>query len=497
MELNFGVDYFGAREGRKTPVQLNTKRLINGHMLILGSSGVGKSHTIRRLIAQAMKAGTKVRFHVFDVHGDLEIEGASVVQFSEQAPFGLNPFRVNPSFEFGGVRKAIQAFIRTVDQASRTPLGLKQEAVIRELALDVYREFGFQKDDPSTWSLNAYESRLISGGSDNRIYLNVPFVDKDRARGFGARFCGERKLWYVHTQNYKGGITEFPPAFKERDYPTLADILAYAKQIHLEKFLGSDQKAIRALGYLNKTARTMQRKMLDSVKRKRHDESVFDEDEEVALEAAKESAIDAFTDYANSIQTGLELENLIKYDSPEVLKSVVDRLNNLNSTGIFKNTPPPFDETLPVWRYKLNALSLEEKKMLVLFLLLDIFYKSVQRGEQSDVLEICVLDELGTYVSGADERGDGVIGTIAREARKFGLALWAANQSTENVPDSLISSVGTKVVLGVDEMYWPDMVKKLRMDAKLLNFIQPHHTMAVQLKEKGSTKTKWWWTAIS
>ena len=497
MELNFGVDYFGAREGRRTPVQLATRRLINGHMLILGSSGVGKSHTIRRLVDQAGRAGTRVRFHVFDVHGDLDIAGASVVQFSEQAPFGLNPFRVNPSFEFGGVRKAVQAFIRTVDQASRTPLGLKQEAVIRELALDVYREFGFDKDDPSTWSLNAYESRLVSGGADNRLYLNVAFADKDRARAFGARFCGERKLWYVHTQHYKGGVTEFAPAFKERDYPTLADILAYARQVHIEKFLGSDQKAIRALGHLNKTARTMQRRKLDAVKRKRHDESVFDEDEELGLEEAKQRAIEAYGEYANSIQTGLELESIIKYDSPEVLKSVVDRLNNLNSTGIFKSTPPPFDEAQPVWRYKLNALSLEEKKMLVLFLLLDIFYKAVQRGEQADVVECIVLDELGTYVSSADEKGDGVIGTIAREARKFGLALWAANQSTENVPDSLISSVGTKVVLGVDEMYWSDMVKKLRMDTKLLNFIQPHHTMAVQLKEKGSTRTKWWWTSIS
>ncbi|MNR71703.1 AAA-like domain protein [compost metagenome] len=496
MEITFGMDFFGAKEGRKTPVKMVSSRLINGHVLIVGSSGVGKSYTIRRMIEQAAATGKRIRFHVFDVHGDLEIKGASVVQFSEQAPFGLNPFRVNPSVEFGGVRKAIQAFIRTVDQASRTPLGLKQEAVIRELALDVYREFGFLQNDPSTWSLNGFDSRLVSGGGDNRIYLDVPFADKDRARAAGARWSPEQKLWFVHTQHYKGAVTEFRPAYKARTYPTVADVLAYAKQIHLEKFLGSDQKALRALATVNKTARVMQRRMLDSVKRKRNDEVVYDEDAEMSLEDARQRAIEAYSDYVNAVQTGLELENFTKYESPEVLKSVVDRLGNLNATGIFKDSPAPFDESNPVWRYKLNALSLEEKKMLVLFLLQDLFYKAVQRGEQSDVVEVAILDELGTYTSSQDERGDGIIGTIAREARKFGLALWAANQSPENVPDSLISSVGTKIVLGLDEMYWKEAVSKLRMDTKLLSFIQPHHTMAVQLKEKGALKTRWWWTQI-
>ena len=105
MLIPLGTDYFEARSGRKTVIGLDTARLINAHALIIGSSGVGKSYTIRRMVEAGQLSDANVRFHMFDVHGDLNIPWASVCQFSEQASFGLNPLRVNTSRELGGVRK--------------------------------------------------------------------------------------------------------------------------------------------------------------------------------------------------------------------------------------------------------------------------------------------------------------------------------------------------------------------------------------------------------
>lgn len=495
MLLPLGKDYFSSRKGDPEVIALDTKKLINGHIFIVGSSGVGKSHTIRKLISAGSGEGTKVRFHVMDVHGDLVIPGASVVQFSEQAPFGLNVLRVNPDPDFGGVRKCIQNFIRTINQASTTALGVKQEAVIRNILLDVYRDFGFLQDDASTWSVNAYQARLVSGGTDNRLYLDVSIQDKDKAKAFGARWDPDKKLWWIHTENYKGEITNWKPVFKARTYPTLGDVVAYSKRLYEERFLGSDQKAVRALGYLNKAAQAYQRKLLDSAKQRRYDG--VDAESAEAIDKAKERAIDAFNTYANAVQTGFELDSLLKYDSADVLKSVLDRLNNLNATGLFKDVPPPFDENAAVWRYKLDPLSTEEKKMLVFFTLQEIFAKAVQRGEQSDVVEVVVLDELGVYTSSQDDdSGEGIIGVIAREARKFGLALWAANQSPANVPESLISSVATKIILGLDERYWKSAVDKLRIETKLLEWVKPQTSIAVQMKEKGALKSRWWWVLL-
>jgi hypothetical protein len=495
MQIHWGTDFFDDKSHRMTPIVMDTVKLINGHVFVVGASGVGKSHTFREMIAQGARTSEGVLFHVFDVHGDLEVPGASVVQFSEQAGFGLNPFRINPSRDFGGVRKCIQQFIRTINAASRTPLGLKQESVIRNLLTDIFEEFGFLLDDPTTWAMNEYDSRLVSGGRDNRLYLTVPIKEKDQAKAFGARWDGEKGLWWCHTEKYAGELLRWPAAYKGRTYPTLQDVVNYAKRLHEERFLGSDQRAVRALHAVNKQALAYQRKLLNSIKQTRQGGNDIEANLELA--EVRVRAIDAYKEYVNAVQTGYELDNLIKYDSPDVLKSVVDRLSNLQATGIFKATTPPFNEAQAVWRYKLDPLSIEEKKMLVLFTLQDIFYGAVQRGVQPDVVEVVVLDELGTYVSAGDsDNGDGIIGTICREGRKFGLALWAANQSLANVPESLISSVATKVILGLDEGYWTQAMNKLKIELKLLSFISPQATIAVQMKEKSSLKNRWRWVKL-
>lgn len=494
MRIEFGNEYFADRAGRRSPVAMAIANLINGHAIIIGSSGTGKSWTVRKMIRQGSASSPKTRFHVFDVHGDLEIEGASVVQFSEQAPFGLNPLRVNPNPDFGGVRKCVQNFIRTVNQCT-AQLGHKQESVLRNLLEDTFADFGFYVDDPSSWSLNQLDARPLGGSASNRLYLEVALADKDHAKAYGARWDPEKRAWWVHTEKYAGELTKFKPAFIPRRYPTLKDVLEYAKRLHVQRFLGSDQAGIRALNHLNKTARTLQRRLLEMTKESHFSGERAGASEE--LEKAKEDAIYAYTHYVSNIQTGLELETLLKYDSPDGLKGVIDRLSNLNATGVFKDNSAPFDPNNSVWRYKLNPLESSEKKMMVLFLLQNLFAKAVQRGETSEVHDVIVLDELSTYTSTQDESGDGILGIIAREARKFGLVMWAANQSPQGVPESMLSSVGTKILLGVDELYWNHAVSKLRCDTKLLSFIQPHHTMGIQLKEKGALKQRWWWVSIT
>lgn len=499
MKFKLGDNFFEARSGRDAPIVWDSQRLINGHVLIVGSSGVGKSHTIRKMIQRAQQdaGGRKVRFHVFDVHGDLDIPGASEVQFSESAPFGLNPLRVNPDPHFGGVRKCIQSFLRTINQSSVTALGVKQEAVISNLLIDVYREFGFDIENPATWGINAAQVRLAGGGLDNRLYLEVPFAEKNEAAAFGARWDSEKRLWWCHTERYAGELRRWKPAYKARAYPTVGDVLNYALRVHQERFLGTDQKAVLALAYLNKQAQAYQRKLRNALREQTYNGTEFDPEMREMLEEARKAAIEAFTHYAESLQTGHELESLLKYDSGDVLKSVIDRLNNLKRTGIFKDSPPPFDAAKSVWRYRLNALSQEEKKLLVLFTLQNLFSRAVERGECADVVEVLVLDELGTYTSSDDaDDGDGIIGTICREARKFGVAFWGATQSPASVPESLLTSTATKMILGLDESFWRQAVDKLRIEGKLLEWIRPKATMAVQMKESGVLKNRWLWVQL-
>ncbi len=169
------------------------------------------------------------------------------------------------------------------------------------------------------------------------------------------------------------------------------------------------------------------------------------------------------------------------------MKSVVERLENLNAIGIFKTITPPFDEKNPIWRYVIKSLSMDEKKLFVYFRLEEIFYQSVQRGVQDDIVDIIILDEAHNFFTDDD---DNIINTIAKEARKFGLALICASQSPTHFSDDFVSNVGTKIILGIDQMYWDGSVRKLKIDPKILEFITPHKTMALQINNKGELRAK-------
>lgn len=476
------------RRNETVEIAWDTSKLVNGHTLILGMSGAGKTHMLKRMVAELQSQSRKARFHVFDVHGDINIDGASTVMFSEQTSYGLNPLRVNPDPHFGGVRKCIQNFMRTVSKATGN-LGVKQEAVIRNILTDVYRMKGFHADRPDTWLIDEEHAVLMSDGSDNRLYVDVPISEKDQAKAFGARWDGERRAWWVATEHYKGGITRWPPKTVGRAYPTLDDVLMYANRLLKLSFMGSDQDAITALEIFSKHAGAFQRKELEAHK---NGQKLDDERTSEALDKAKGKAIESYVRYVEAIRTGHEFDDLIKYDSTDVLKSVVDRLEGLKATGLFKGTHPPFDKNNPVWTYKLNALSKPETKLFVMFRLQELFAQALQRGETQEVLDVFVLDEVHRY---ADEDEEAILPTLSREARKFGVALLTANQNSE-LPDGFISSLGTKMVLGIDELGWKHAESKMRIESRLLEWIKLQRTAAVQFKEKGATRNDWKWVIL-
>lgn len=491
MKINFGLDAGQRTRGNAVEVTWDSKVAVNGHLLMCGMSGAGKTHTLRKMVQQMRRTSDRsLRIHVMDVHGDIEIQDASTVMFSEQTQWGMNPLRVNEDLHFGGVRKRVQGFIATINRVMRQ-LGPKQEAALRNILYDIYTRHGFKQDDPSTWIVEDDAPHLLSDGSDGRLYIDVPMADKEDAKALGARWDGSLRCWFIAADEYSGGVTRWSPKTLTRTHPSISDALRMARHIYQMSFLGTGIEAITALEIANKAARAYQRKLLESLRR--GEKGFTDEKLSGDLEKAKKKSVDAFAAYADAIVTGRELGDLMKYDSTDVLKSVVDRLENLNAIGIFKAMPPPFDPNAQVWRYNIKALSIEERKLLVLFKLAEIFEAAVQRGEQSDICEIIILDEAHIY---ADDDPENIINTIAKEARKFGLALICASQSPTHFTEDFIAAVATKIVLGIDEMYWRGSVSKMGVSMDQLAWIRPQSSMLVQLKTKGATKNDWRMTAL-
>ncbi|WP_323025759.1 DUF5710 domain-containing protein [Castellaniella sp.] len=492
MQVRFGEDAGARRRGQNQPIVWDSTKVVNGHCLIVGMSGAGKTHRLRDMIRQMQDTccGKPLRIHVFDVHGDIDLDNASSVMFSEQTAYGMNPLRINPDPHFGGVRKRVQGFIATVNRVMRA-LGPKQEAALRNILYDVYTRYGFRSDDPDTWHIDENVAKLVSDGSDGRLYIDVPLAEKDDAKALGASWDPGQRCWYIPTDQYSGGITRWPPKTIARVHPSISDALRMARYILQMSFLGTGVEAITQLEIANKAAAAYQRKRMEALRR--GEKAFSDEKLEADLTKAKTKAIEAYSAYAEAIMTGNELTDVMKYDSTEVLKSVVDRLENLNAIGVFKAKQPPFDPNNQLWHYNIKALSMEERKLFVLFRLEELFAQAVQRGEQSDIVEVVVLDEAHIY---ADDDPENIINTIAKEARKFGMALICASQSPTHFPEDFISSVSTKIILGIDESYWRGSVSKMRVTEEALAWIKLRKSVLVQMKRSGETRNEWLWTYL-
>ena len=440
MRLILGLDDFLLHTRRQeAAVAWDLAAVVNAHMLLVGKSGNGKTHTLRRLIGQMAVADPAPRIHIMDVHGDIGVDGASSVQFSESTGYGLNPLRISAHPHFGGTRRRIQDFVATVGAARA--LGNKQEAVLRRLLNDLYAEHGFFPQDPASWSL-------------------------------------------------EGGEARHPP----KRHPTVEDARRLAADKLRQITLGADGKAARALDELNRKAAGLRRKLRlpgGSPGEGRH---AFEEE----TAKLKEEAIAAYAAYVNAVESGAELDDHLQYGSKDVLKSVLDRLENLAATGLFKSVHPPFDRDAAVWRYDIAALREEEKRLFVEFRLQEIFAEALKRGPLPNGSEclrhVLVLDEAHLFFR---DDPDNILDTVAKEGRKFGLALVCASQSPTHFSDDFVSNCGTKIVLGIDPMFWDGAVRKMRIDLKTLKFIKPHAVMAVQMSLRGDAKSHFTMVRVS
>lgn len=477
------------------PVIWDSNKVINGHCLFVGMSGSGKSHTLRAFIEQFTRPSNSEGIplvHVYDAHGDMSFPYCSTVMFSEQTNYGINPLQVNPDPHFGGVRKAINHFTSTLNQCMRS-LGVRQETCIRNLLQDLYARHGFIATKPETWTIRENETRMISDGADSRIYIDCPLHEKEslKALEVDAKYDATLRSWWIPIHNYHGAVTRWPPKKLNRTNPNIGDLLHYARHVHEKAFLGADSETITNIEIHHKICKQYHNKIIAAAKSNSEFKDIPMLEK---IEVAGDKAIASFTEYVNCVKTGKEIKEVLKYESGDTLKSVIGRLESMDAMGIFRPTPPTFDPSSHIRRYDIRALGQgEERKLFVLFHMAQLFEKNSQLGETTTIREVLVLDEAHLY---ADENPDNPINKIAKEGRKYGIALLCASQSPTHFTDDFIASVSTKVILGIDESYWKSSAAKLNLSLSHFDWIIHQKRMLVQIKAKGNAKSTWTKTII-
>lgn len=416
------------RDGRRQTVSWIPDRTINGHGLIVGSSGVGKTHRLR-LMATHLANEYRARVIIIDVHGDINIPGEHRVHFTESSKYGLNPLKINPDPNSGGVRRRIRTFLSMLKRTS-VALGVRQEAALTRLLEDLYARNGFDPKDYRTW--------------DPRRNPNV----KGRSAQHGV-------------------------------YPNISDLKKFTAFKLKQLKTGAGGEAFKAFNELSKTIKALNNQSLKNSENDQKDEL------DTRLEKLRYKAIETYTNAMKEMKTGDELNDLIRYSNIEVLNTVLDRIDHLDKAGIFKDHPPAMDPNTPVHVYDIHSIGRDEQKMFLEILLEEIWLEAKSAGQTSRPETFIIIDEASIFVS---DDPDHIINILIREARKFGIGILFASQSINHFSEDVLANCGLKLILGVDQMFISSMARMLRVDAKLIDNIKPRVSALIQCKVVGDQK---------
>ncbi|MDK2890847.1 MAG: hypothetical protein PWR21_1479 [Methanoculleus sp.] len=144
-----GLDIFlgHAPDGRRvdwSPGQLN-----NGHMIILGGSGAGKTETIRCIASEL--AAQEMPVVLIDFHGDMAASDGDITSYKirEGGQYYFNPLELDPEIDEITPLRATSDFVDAISINFPT-LGIQQRRKIKNIIKGCYRASGIT-GNTETW----------------------------------------------------------------------------------------------------------------------------------------------------------------------------------------------------------------------------------------------------------------------------------------------------------------------------------------------------------
>lgn len=484
MECLVGFNYYQLRDNIREECTWKHASLVNPHISVYGDTGSGKSAFLRYLCSELIST-SNTRVHMMDVAGDMALPQSicSTVMFAETSGYGINPLEVYGDHIFGTPRRAIQDFIEAINRIYSV-LGPQQESMLRALCVQLFEEFGMVVDDPSTWNSFGHVNRPATIPGD-AIILNVPHEDFEIAIAAGASQDSITGLFFCYPENLDA-IGMFKQMRFGYQGPSLDDLVDLARNRLRAMFLGIDDPTSKRISELRATMSTFNRRV-KFLKRNFGKDYVESSGRDGKFQELREEALIRFEAFLSSDH---EIENIdahIDTSNSVVLQSLVARLENLRGTGIFKSNMPPHDPRKPCHRYKINAISDNEKRCFTEFVLRKLFSQSVRLGETTEIRHTIVLDEAAKFMT---DDPDHIINIICREGRKYGVQLIMASQSPTHFSIDQIAASATKVILGLDKTNEKAAATKLGVDAISLGRIKPQESCLVIMKKKKESLAK-------
>lgn len=429
--------YLYSQQGKSVPIYYVPEQLTNAHMLLCGMSGTGKSTQSVRLLNSIHEPN----LDIFDVHGELHvIRDAVSCTYSQRTMYGYNPLVLDTNRDSGGVDRQVNFIVRLIKDV--TPgFGVRQEAVLRNLLTDVYALNYIYQAKPDTWARAEMTEAMREEMIASRRYQDL-----------------------------------------KKYYPTLEDVKSYAKRKIVQLTIGGDNKSITAFDRLKKDKAKLHQ-LIGKFNKSAYDAEIAKLESTIAEQ--KNQCVEMYSTFITEMKTGRELDDILKYDSVEVLSSVVSRLDLLMSAGILRSNPPPFNGAR-VKVHQIVSIDDYQQVMFVKLRLQEIFWKYKRVGPTKSGVEIrhiIFLDEAHKFFS--DDSTD-IINIIAKEGRKFGIGLWCAAQEPTAFPESFLTNCGATILLGVHSAYWKRTSSMLRITEDQLKQVKAKEVLAIKMQRSGA-----------
>jgi type IV secretory pathway VirB4 component len=126
----------------------NPEKLANPHGAIIGSSGSGKTQTLKAIAWSILKQ-YPTKLIIIDFHGDQEIPGETCYRINMESSHGINPLVINLDREGGGPNLQSIQIAMLFKKILR--LGPNQEGMILECLKKCYSDRGITQDDYQSW----------------------------------------------------------------------------------------------------------------------------------------------------------------------------------------------------------------------------------------------------------------------------------------------------------------------------------------------------------